>query len=181
MKTYHYKNDSGTTFYPNQKKNSKDITINVKCGDSGRDRMNPAFRALKTDVQPLEANVSRKITFEKEQFDIGNIYNSTNSTFVPRESGVYYVAASFTFEPNENVPYRTRIDIVVNGVTVQVDNDYWNQLDNLNVVSVSGVLQLQAGDLVEIFGQSTTNGFIEPDVEIPNFAYSSNFDAFKVS
>ncbi|MGD6873764.1 C1q-like domain-containing protein [Sutcliffiella horikoshii] len=181
MKTYHYKNDSGTTFYPNQKKNSKDITINVKCGDSSRDRVTPAFRALKTSVQPLAADVSRKITFEEEQFDIGNIYNSTTSTFVPRESGVYYVAASFTFAPNENVPYRTRADIVVNGITVQVDNDYWDQLGNLNVVSVSAVLQLQAGDLVEIFGQSTVNGFIEPDIEVPNFSYSSNFDAFKVS
>ncbi|WP_339149055.1 MULTISPECIES: hypothetical protein [unclassified Sutcliffiella] len=183
MKTYHYKNDPGTPFYQNHKKGSKDITIKVDCGgsDHGRSRRNPAFRALKEDIQPLVAGESTKITFEQEQFDIGNIYNPNSSTFVPRESGVYYVAASFTFAPEANVPYRTRADIVVNGVTVQVDNDFWNQLPNLNVVNVSAVLQLQAGDLVEIFGQSTVNGVIEPDVEIPDFAYSSNFEAFKVS
>ncbi|WP_404448218.1 complement C1q domain-containing protein [Sutcliffiella horikoshii] len=183
MKYYHYKNEEtpSTASFHHHKKDSKDITINVKCGDGGRERMTPAFRALKTGVQPLVAGQSSKITFEEEQFDIGNIYNSTNSTFVPRESGVYYVAASFTFAPDENIPYRTRADIVVNGITVQVDNDYWDQLANLNVVNVSAVLQLQAGDLVEIFGQSTVDGFIEPDVEIPNFGFSSNFEAFKVS
>lgn len=183
MKTYHYKNDSGTAFHPNHKKDSKDINIHVDCGgnDNGRSRRNPAFRALKEEIQPLVAGESSKITFEQEQFDIGNIYNPNSSTFVPRESGVYYVAASFTFAPAQNVPYRTRADIVVNGVTVQVDNDYWDQLSNLNVVNVSAVLQLQAGDLVEIFGQSTVSGIIEPDVEIPNFGFSSNFEAFKVS
>lgn len=183
MRTYYYTKDTGTTVYPNHKKNSKDINIHVDCGgdNGGRNRRNPAFRALKEDIQTLTANESTKITFEQEQFDIGNIYNPNASTFVPRESGVYYVAASFTFAPNENVPYRTRADIVVNDVTVQVDNDYWDQLNNLNVVTVSAVLQLQAGDFVEIFGQSTTDGDIEPDIEIPNFAYSSNFEAFKVS
>ncbi|MEA3318699.1 MAG: hypothetical protein U9Q88_01645 [Bacillota bacterium] len=182
MKTYHYKNDLGTTYYPDQKSN--DINNYVDCcghGDGERDRRNPAFRALKENIQPLTAGVSSKITFEQEQFDIGNIYKPNSSTFVPRESGVYYVAASFTFAPSENVPYRTRADIVVNGITVQVDNDYWDQLANLNVVNVSAVLQLQACDHVEIFGQSNVDGFIEPDIEFPNFAYSSNFEAFKVS
>ncbi|MCM3618528.1 hypothetical protein M3936_13140 [Sutcliffiella horikoshii] len=181
MKTYHYKNDPASTFYPNHKKDSKDINIHVDCGGSGRNRRNPAFRALKTTIQPLAAEEFAKITFEQEQFDIGNIYNAGSSTFVPRESGIYYVAASFTFGPDENVPYRTRADIVVNGVTVQVDNDYWNQLGNLNVINVSGVLQLQAGDLVEIFGTSSTAGVIFSEVESPGLGYSTNFEAFKVS
>lgn len=181
MKTYHYKNDPGTTFYPCHKKDSKDINIHVDCGGGNRNRRNPAFRAVKTLTQPLAADEVAKITFEQEEFDIGNIYNAGSSTFVPRESGVYYVAASFTFGPDENVPYRTRADIVVNGVTVQVDNDYWNELGNLNVINVSAVLQLQAGDLVEIFGTSSTAGLIFNNLEDSSLGYSTNFEAFKVS
>ncbi|MGM0837320.1 MAG: C1q-like domain-containing protein [Bacillota bacterium] len=181
MKTFHYNNDPESTFHHKHKDNCKDITINVDCGKDKRDRRTPAFRALKQTNQPLAAGQSTKITFEEEQFDIGNIYNAGNSTFVPRESGIYYVAASFTFSPNQNVPYRTRADIVVNGITVQVDNDYWDQLFILNVVNVSAVLQLEAGDLVEIFGQSSTAGTIFSDVEDPGLAFSTNFEAFKVS
>ncbi|WP_223701656.1 complement C1q domain-containing protein [Sutcliffiella deserti] len=183
MKTYYYKNEQESTFHHKNKKgkDTENITINVNCGKDKRDRRTPAFRALKETNQPLEAGQSSKITFEDEQYDIGNIYNAGNSTLVPRESGIYYVAGSFTFTPNMNVPYRTRADIVVNGISVQVDNDYWDELSFLNVVNVSAVLELQAGDLVEIFGQSSTDGTILSDVEEPGLAFSSNFEAFKVS
>ncbi|MFE7062882.1 hypothetical protein ACFVAD_12090 [Sutcliffiella sp. NPDC057660] len=181
METFHYKSDQGSSFHHKHKDDCKDITINVDCEKDRRGRRTPAFRALKLSNQPLTAGQSSKITYEDEQFDIGNIYNAGNSTFVPRESGIYYVAASLTFSPNLNVPYRTRADIVVNGITVQVDNDYWDQLNFLNVVHVSAVLQLEAGDLVEIFGQSSTAGTIVSDIEEPNVAFSSNFEAFKVS
>lgn len=176
---YYYKNDSQTTLSDKYQYNSKELNIKVNCQETSEKRRTPAFLAAKITNQPLTANEASKITYENENFDIGDIYNATTSTFVPRESGIYYVAASFTFASEENVPYRTRADIVVNGITVQADNDYWDNLDILNALTVSAVLQLQAGDLVEIFGQSTVTGIIEEGVQVSTFS-SSNFEAFKV-
>ncbi|CAG9620347.1 C1q-like domain-containing protein [Sutcliffiella rhizosphaerae] len=176
MKYNNYKGDTAATRF--QKKNDKDITINVDCGRNGDKERVVAFRAVKSTDQPVEANESVKITFEEEQFDLGNTYNNITSTFVPRESGVYYVSSSFTFAPDVNARYRTRADIVVNGTTVAADNDFWNLLNVFNVVNVSAVLYLQAGDLVEIFGQSSLSGTILSEVE--NIA-STSFEAFKVS
>ncbi|CAG9620348.1 C1q-like domain-containing protein [Sutcliffiella rhizosphaerae] len=177
MKYYYYKNDVAAARCRKPHKDCKDITINVDCGKKRDKDETVAFRAVKETNQTVQANVPVKITFEEEQFDFGNIYNNTTSTFVPRESGVYYVASSFTFSPNNNVGYRTRVDIVVNGTTVAADNDFWNLPNVLNIVHVSAVLNLQAGDLVEIFGQSTTSGTIVSDFE----AISTSFEAFKVS
>lgn len=77
-----------------------DVNIHVKChgenGNSGDETA--AFRAVNNANQPIDmANQFYKVLFQEEQFDIGDIYNANNSTFVPRQSGVYYVAGTVTF------------------------------------------------------------------------------------
>ena len=146
-----------------------DINIKVKCNDGNDDgnRETDAFRAVNTETQTIEEiDTFYKVLFQEEQFDIGDIYNSNNSTFVPRRSGVYYVAGTVTFLADDTtVPYRVRVEIRVNGVSVAADNDYWAEIDDqflyVNAINVNTILQLEAGDLVEVFITSTTPGTIE--------------------
>lgn len=176
---YKYSPNNQTTNHVQKCKT--DINIKVKCdnGNGDGDRETDAFRAVSTDTQPIaELDTFYKVLFQEEQFDIGDIYNSTNSTFVPRRSGVYYVAGTVTFIADDGtVPYRVRVEIRVNGESVAADNDFWAEIDNrfryVNAINVNTILQLEAGDLVEVFLTSTTPGIINENT--PEF--STRFEA----
>lgn len=164
-------------YSPNQQstqvsKCKTNININVKCNDDNGDdsRETDAFRAINTENQEIE-EIDRfyKVLFQEEQFDSGDIYNSNNSTFVPRRSGVYYVAGTVTFLANDGtIPYRVRVEIRVNGVSVAADNDFWAEIDDrflyVNAINVNTILQLEALDKVEVFLTSTTPGVIEQNI-----------------
>ncbi len=166
-----------------QQKCKTDINIKVKCNDDNGDgnRETDSFRAVNDSPQQIEeANTFYKVLFQDEQFDNGDIYNANNSTFVPRRSGVYYVAGTVTFNANDGtIPYRVRVELRVNGVSVAADNDFWDEIDNqfiyVNAINVSTILQLEAGDLVEVFLTSTAPGVIAENV--PDF--STRFEAAK--
>lgn len=176
---YKYSPNNQTTNHVQKCKT--DINIKVKCDDRNGDgnRETDAFRAVKTEVQRIETpNEFYKVLFQEEQFDNGDIYNSNTSTFVPRRSGVYYVAGTVTFIADDGtIPYRVRVQIYVNGESVAADNDYWAEIDDqfryVNAINVNTILQLEAGDLVEVFLTSTTPGIIE--VDTPDF--STRFEA----
>jgi 6-phosphofructokinase len=178
MKYYHYcKEDT----YPNHPHNKceRGITIIVNCGGNGNNEETAAFRAVNNQDQRIDAvGGFDKVLFQNEQFDIGNIYNANNSTFVPRKDGVYYVAGTVSFLPDSTTEgYRVRVEIRVNGVSVAADNDYWGEIDQpflfVNAINVSTILKLEAGDLVEVFITSTTPGVILTNV--PDF--STRFEA----
>ncbi|WP_078381994.1 hypothetical protein [Sutcliffiella halmapala] len=160
-----------------------DINIKVKCNDENGNGTSEtdAFRAVNNTPQVIdEADVFYKVLFQEEQFDIGDVYNANNSTFIPRRSGVYYVAGTVTFSANDStIPYRVRVEIRVNGVSVAADNDFWDEIDDLfvyvNAINVATILQLEAGDLVEVFLTSTSSGAI--NVNEPDF--STRFEAAK--
>jgi hypothetical protein len=136
-----------------------------------------AFGALKSIDQPIAANTTVKVFYQNEQFDLANEYNRDVSTFVPSTNGVYTVLGTITFQPNDfNLNYRARVDIRVNGNSVIVaDNDFFGGgVFFTNVVNVSAVLQLQAGDRVEIFAESSIDGTIRSNV---NGISSTHFEA----
>ncbi|UAL47105.1 hypothetical protein K7887_19985 [Sutcliffiella horikoshii] len=175
---YKYSPNQQTTQVSKCKTN---VNINVKCNDENGDgnRETDAFRAVNTSNQTIEEiDTFYKVLFQEEQFDNGDIYNSNNSTFVPRRSGVYYVAGTVTFLADDGtIPYRVRVEIRVNGESVAADNDYWAEIDDrflyVNAINVNTILQLEAGDLVEVFLTSTTPGFINENT--PDF--STRFEA----
>lgn len=178
MKYYHYCNEDAYPKHPHNRCD-KGITVNVNCGRNEDQDETAAFRAVNNQEQRIdEVGVFDKVLFQTEQFDIGNIYNANNSTFVPRKDGVYYVAGTVSFLPdNTTEDYRVRVEIRVNGVSVAADNDYWGEIDQpflfVNAINVSTILQLEAGDLVEVFITSTTPGVIQTNV--PDF--STRFEA----
>lgn len=74
--------------------------------------------------------------------------------------------SSVTFLADDGtVPYRVRVEIRVNGESVAADNDFWAEIDDqfryVNAINVNTILQLEAGDLVEVFLTSTIPGVIE--------------------
>lgn len=165
------------------------VKINVNCdgkengNGNGDHEETAAFRAVNNQDQRVAVvDDFYKVLFQEEQFDIGNIYNAATSTFVPLQAGVYSVAGTVTFLPDSTTTeYRVRVEIHVNGVSVAADNDYWGDIDVtgvrfVNAINVSTILQLQAGDLVEVFVTSTTPGVILTDT--PSF--STRFEAAKL-
>ena len=150
---------------------SQTVNVNLNCFDKkenkkkdGRKKEKSAFRAIKNANQAVPANTFVKVLYQNEQFDLANEYNPATSTFVPSEDGVYLVIGSMSFDPtNNNVPYRARIEIRVNGATnASIDNDFFGPSNFNNAVSVSSILRLQAGDVVEIFATSSIAGVIAP-------------------
>jgi len=121
-----------------------------------------AFRAVNNAIQTVPANTFVKVNYQLQQFDLANEYNPGTSTFRPNKNGVYLVSATISFAPNNNnVNYRARIEIRVNGrPAIAIDNDFFGPINFGNVVNVSSILKLRANDQVEVFAQSSTAGFI---------------------
>ncbi|MGD6776356.1 hypothetical protein [Sutcliffiella horikoshii] len=145
--------------------------IFVNCSN-GRVEQNSAFRAVNVDWQDYDnADEFVKVLFTEVQFDNGDIYNANTSTFVPVETGVYFVAGTVTFFPrNDAIPFRARLEVRINGESVAADNDYFfsgvvPSIVFANIINTSTILELQAGDLVEIFFTSTSRGIINDDGE----------------
>ncbi len=60
-----------------------------------------------------------------------------------------------------NLNYRARVEIRVNGnPAIAIDNDFFGPINFTNAVAVSSIIQLNAGDLVEVFAQSSIAGVI---------------------
>ncbi|MGF2614703.1 ABC transporter permease [Rossellomorea vietnamensis] len=122
-----------------------------------------AFRAVSLEDQQIEAEEATKVFFREEAFDLGREYQRRNSLFVPRRDGVYLIQGTLSFAPDSfDENYRTRVDIRINGNPYEAaDNDFWGSgLEIENVVQVSAILQLEAGDEVEIYAESSASGTI---------------------
>ncbi|MED2186499.1 MULTISPECIES: ABC transporter permease [Bacillus cereus group] len=141
--------------------------VNVKvdcCSDDNQYNLvrASAFRAVSTVNQNVPANTFVKVLFQNEQFDLANEYNPATSIFIPKTRGVYSVIGTIAFIPNNlNANYRARVEIRVNGnPAIAIDNDFFGPINFANVVAVSSIIQLNAGDVVEVFAQSSVAGVI---------------------
>ena len=151
------------------KKKHHDCCKNTcKCHDNKDNLVRAsAFRARNTVNQNVPANTFVKVLFQNEQFDLANEYNPVTSIFTPKTRGVYSVLGNITFSPNDfNVNYRARVEIRVNGnPAIAIDNDFFGTgVFFNNDVSVTTILQLEAGDLVEVFAESSIAGVIVQNV-----------------
>ncbi|MGZ9586173.1 C1q-like domain-containing protein [Paenibacillus marinisediminis] len=142
------------------------VTVNV--GGYGSDNLvvASAFRAVGVANQPVPANTNVKVLFPEEQFDLANEYNPVTSTFTPRHNGVYLISGTVSFNPNNHaVNYRVLVAIRVNGDPyVAADNDFFGPSNNNNVVNVSTILNLKAGDHVDIIVNSGIAGEVAPNI-----------------
>ncbi|KXY80401.1 ABC transporter permease [Bacillus anthracis] len=145
---------------------------NSKCNDNKDSLVRAsAFRARNTVNQPVPANTFVKVLFQNEQFDLANEYNPTTSIFIPKTKGVYSVIGTIGFFPNDSsLNYRARVEIRVNGnAAIAIDNDFFGPIGFGNVVSVSTIIQLHAGDQVEVYAQSSIDGVLSPSEDGSHF------------
>ncbi|KFM98935.1 ABC transporter permease [Bacillus clarus] len=158
------------------KKHEEKPCVNVKVECCSDDKLYnlvraSAFRARNTMTQNVPVNTFVKVLFQNEQFDLANEYNPATSIFSPRTRGVYSVLGTIGFLPNNtNLNYRARVEIRVNGnFAIAIDNDFFGPINFGNVVNVSTILQLEAGDQVEIFAQSSIAGVIDTSAGVTHF------------
>ena len=148
------------------KKKQHDCRNNTSKCHANKDNLVRAstFRARNTVNQNVPANTFVKVLFQNEQFDLANEYNPATSIFMPKTKGVYSIIGTIGFFPNDtNLNYRARVEIRVNGnAAIAIDNDFFGPIGFGNVVSVSTIIQLNAGDTVEIYAQSSIDGVLSP-------------------
>ncbi|WP_459500773.1 ABC transporter permease [Bacillus sp. C1] len=141
-----------------------DVKVNCCCDDHGKNLVRAsAFRAVSNVDQNLPANTLVKVLFQNEQFDLANEYNPATSVFIPKTDGVYSIIGTVAFGPNDLFQdYNTTIEIRVNGGEIIVSHNtfFGGGVFFLNDVTVTTILELQAGDMVEIFAQSNQDGVI---------------------
>ncbi|MFV8517092.1 hypothetical protein [Bacillus sp. SBS7] len=125
------------------------------------------FKAVNANIDQIApANtLIFPVQYPDEIFDLNNEYDPIKSTFIPKQDGVYSINASLNFGSEVNgeiviTNFSVLIVIRVNGEPVVVDNDFMGEVPIINVVSVSAILQLTAGDEVNIAVTSTTAGVI---------------------
>lgn len=128
-----------------------------------------AFRAIGASnsiVTITKTDSLTKIPFPDVQFDLCGEYDPVNSVFIPRTSGVYSINSFIAVNPlNTSVNYAIALIIMVNDKltpNTPIDNDFFGtKVARTNGTAVSAILNLKAGDRVEIFATASTPGFIE--------------------
>lgn len=117
-----------------------------------------AFKAVNTSsIQVVEADVLTQLNYPDVVFDLNKEYHPSISTFIPRRNGIYLIIGSINFGTDE-IASRVLINIEVNGEVVVSDNDFWDLGTHTNVIAVSGILKLMAGDKITISMESSSAG-----------------------
>lgn len=142
--------------------------VTLKCCDNKKERIQPsAFKAVNETFEQnvIADNLVVPVRYPNEIFDLNDEYDPEESTFSPKQDGLYSVIASVNFGPVVNgqiIPtnYRVLIVIRVNGAPVVADNDFFGEIPIGSGISVSAILQLNAHDEVNIAIVSSTNGVL---------------------
>jgi len=113
-------------------------------------KRNSAFRAVSGINQNLLDGTTAKVLYQVEELDLNNEYNSANSTFRPKQRGVYALFASVFFHTVTITTFTLELEIRVNGVPrIQDQEDFTN---TSGIIEASGLVQLHARDRVQVFG-----------------------------
>ncbi|MGG1633129.1 ABC transporter permease [Paenibacillus sp. NRS-1760] len=108
-----------------------------------------AFRAVSGIDQNLLDGTTAKVLYQVEELDLNNEYNPANSTFRPKQKGVYALFASVFFQTVTVTTFTLDLEIRVNGVPrISDQEDFTN---TSGIIEASGLVQLQARDRVQVF------------------------------
>ena len=145
------------------KKLVQTFNLNINCCNKEEKSVRPSvFRAVNnTGQQSVNADtLVAPVLFPDVIFDLNNEYEPVTSTFTPKQDGVYSIIASVSFAPSVRLDYRVLTSIQINGNPVVADNNFFVVIPFSDVTSVSAILQLTAGDEVNVAAVSSVNGFL---------------------
>jgi len=175
------------------------VNVNVNCGnqpcpEDACDCTESSFRAISQQNQPIING--GQVFYPVVQYDLNDEYDAETSKFIPKQDGIYSFTASLAFVPPRNVTpvnYSADIAIRVNGEYVLAGQSYQGQeffFTLVKVTAVSGIIQLNAGDEVDVqffIAPSSLNGFIDPRPWATHFeaarfpfAIDPTINAFKI-
>lgn len=163
----------------------QNINVNVNCCDNKKESVRPsAFKAVnETAEQDVTANIPVfPVLYPDPIFDLNNEYDPMTSTFTPKQDGIYLIIASIGFFPeDETLNYRLVLNIRVNTIPVVSDSEFFGEvpLPIGDIVTVSGILQLNAGDDVQISLFPSVNGSITPEPDSTRLTI--HFEAARLS
>ena len=143
------------------KKLVQTFNLNINCCNKEEKSVRPSvFRAVNnTGQQSVNADtLVAPVLFPDVIFDLNNEYEPVTSTFTPKQDGVYSIIASVSFAPSVRLDYRVLTSIQINGNPVVADNNFFVVIPFSDVTSVSAILQLTAGDKVNVAAVSSANG-----------------------
>ncbi|MDX8363385.1 hypothetical protein [Cytobacillus sp. IB215316] len=141
-------------------------------GTPGLSDPQSAFRAENnTADQDITGTVSVFMNYPNEIFDLNNEYDPSTSTFTPSQSGVYSICANVNFIPDDPaINHSTNMDILVNASRVaRTSSAYLGGVIVNHPSNLCTIVQLQAGDIVEVTFRSSVDGIIVSSGEGTNF------------
>lgn len=160
------------------KKSFKDCKVTINCCHDKNENIHPSAFIANNDTatQNVTAGIPVfPVLYPTKILDLNNEYDPATATFTPKQGGVYSIIASVNFIPpvvnGSIIPtkYRVLIIIMVNGIQAVVDNDFFGRISIGDVTSVSGILQLAAGDKVNVSMVSSTDGTLLPTAVAAHF------------
>jgi hypothetical protein len=110
--------------------------------------------------QTINPNFNTVVEYERVVVDLNNEYDPETSTFTPKQNGIYSIIGSvslgITNPPQDSTIF---ISIRVNGDDIELDKE--TAVDtNLNIITISRIMPLNAGDEVQIVIMSNQAGSI---------------------
>lgn len=179
---------SGTTNLVIGSTNSSTVTFE---SGAATGHMSPAFEAYLSAFQGIANNTYVKAQFNTEVFDTDNAYdNSSNYRFtVPTgKGGKYFITAQVNLKCNSgNNLQTTFIALYINGSAVNTHhkNDSAFNTSNLSrrdTRFISTILDLSAGDYVEVYAQLGDNNhnISGSGIQANNAKASSFFAGYRI-
>ena len=134
-----------------------------------------AFRASRGGPQPLTISATTEVIYNIEELDLLEEYNTATGDFIAQQAGLYSFNASIFFVPEtDGIPFFVSLYIRRNGGIEAATEAANTGNGRISVVpSVSAVLQLQAGDLVDVAATTSIDGEISP---LPVYAPYTRFE-----
>jgi len=164
--------------------NATSITLGSGASFSNVSGQNyPAFRVVKTSDQTTTDNLITKITWDVEEYDTDNTFASNTFTVPSGQAGKYYIESSIFIEAvaGDGELSRTVAYIYKNGsIEVSTFLDFRNSPGRKISTIISSVLDLSAGDYIEIYGFGDTVSGGDVDIRGTTSLTETYFQGFRI-
>lgn len=113
-------------------------------------------------INPQGLYTYTQVLYPNELLDTNNEYDQVSSTFIPKQNGVYSLNASigWTAQGETPFPFYQILEIRANGNPIAENREYGPNSFSSNIVSVSVIKDLKAGDRVTVWARSLILGDI---------------------
>jgi len=116
----------------------------------------PSFGAYLNANQSISHNTTTKINFNSEYWDTDGKFDTSNNRFTPTIAGKYFFNSSLRYD--NGATYNVTLYIYKNG------SEYikvrFNQNASVETIQITGILELDSDDYVEIYGRQNQGGSV---------------------